>query len=122
MKEQNEIFSTECRCLWLLRIHPLDRPREGDRLADVLDAAHPGDHALGAHPKAGVGHGAILAQFQIPFEGFFGQIFVMDAFQQQVGVRDALRAAADLAVAFGGQQVHALADFGRPARVPCRRP
>jgi len=38
--------------LLTLRINPLDRPREWDRLADVLRAADPGDGALDTHAEA----------------------------------------------------------------------
>jgi len=46
-----------------LRIYPLDRPRERNRLADVFDAAHPGGDAFRAHAKPRVGDRAIFAQF-----------------------------------------------------------
>lgn len=62
-----------------LRIHPLDRPWEGDRLTDMLDAAQPGRDALHTHAEAGMWNGAILAEFQIPLEGFLGQILIVNA-------------------------------------------
>lgn len=37
---------------FFLRIHPLDRPWERDRLADVFDATQPGDDSFHAHAKA----------------------------------------------------------------------
>ena len=37
-KKTSEVSETSE--VFLLRIHPLDRPREGDRLADVFEAAH----------------------------------------------------------------------------------
>ncbi len=90
----------------MLGVNSLDRAREGDCLADVLNAAHPGGDAFCTHAKAGVGDGAILAKLQVPLERFLGQAFLLDASQQFIGVAHALRAAADLAVAFGSEQIH----------------
>ncbi len=78
----------------------------------MLDAADPGSDALGAHPESAVGDGAVFAEFQIPFEGLFRQSLIVDALEQQVVIADALRAAADFAVALGREQIHGLADLG----------
>ncbi len=63
-------------------------------------------------PKPEWGTEPYLRSSKIPLEGFFGQIFLADSCQQSFVAAHALRAAADFAVAFGGEQVHRLADFG----------
>jgi len=40
--------------------------REGDGVADVLDAGNEHDQALKAEAEAGVRHAAVLAQVQVP--------------------------------------------------------
>ena len=64
-------------------------------------------HALDAHAEAGVRHGAVAAQVEVPVEGFLGQLVLLDALEQQVVVGHALAAADDLAVALGGEDVDA---------------
>jgi len=48
---------------------PVDHAREGDGLADVVDAADPGDAAFDAHAEAAVRHRAVFAEIQEPIEG-----------------------------------------------------
>lgn len=46
----------------LLRLQPIQHPRERDRFADVLDAAHPCGAAFDAHSETGVRHTAVASQ------------------------------------------------------------
>ena len=61
-----------------LRINPIQRPREGNRLADVVEAADPGCDSLDAHAEAAVLDGAVLAQVEVPLEGFDRQAVRFD--------------------------------------------
>ena len=93
----------------------MQRPREGDGLPYVVEAADPGYGALDAHAETAVGDAAVAAQVEIPLEGFFGQVVVLDAGVEQLVAGDALRASDDFAVAFGGQDIDAegIAGVGR---------
>ena len=94
------------------RIHAVEHAREGDDLADVLGAANPGDGALQAHAEAGVGDAAVTAQVEIPLETFLGQFVFAQALHQQIVVVDALAAADDFPVAFGGEHVEGEREVG----------
>ena len=63
-------------------------------------------------PKPECGNAAVFAEIKIPLEGFFGQIVLVNALQEQVVRGHALRSADDFAVAFGGQHVHAESELG----------
>ena len=73
----------------------------------MVEAADPRDGALDAHAEAGVRDGAVAAQVEVPLEGVERQVVLFDALLQQVVGVDALRAADDLAVAFGREHVDA---------------
>src|SRR5215471_331238 len=45
-------------------------PGEGNGFPHVLQRADPGDRPLNAHAEPGVRHAAVLAQVQVPLEGF----------------------------------------------------
>src|SRR5215510_5960948 len=87
-----------------LRAHPTLRIDAGQStserncFADVFQAADPSDGALNSHSETGMRHTAVLAQIQIPFEGFFRKVVFLNALTQQVVIADALRSADDLAV------------------------
>lgn len=49
--------------------HAVDHAREGDSLANVLDARDPGDAAFDAHAESAVRNGAVLAEIEKPVEG-----------------------------------------------------
>src|SRR5690606_1476941 len=80
---------------------------EGDGLPHVVQSAHPGDGSLEAEAEARVGDAAPAAQVEVPLEGLARQVVGLEALQQGVEVALALAAADDLAVALGGQDVHA---------------
>ena len=63
-----------------------EHPRVRNRLAQVLEAADPGDHPLDAHAEAAVRHGAVAAQVEVPLERFLRQVVLLDARDQQVEV------------------------------------
>src|SRR5947199_10748402 len=50
------------------RPQALEQAREGNRLAHVVEAAQPGDAALDAPAHAGVRHGAVAAEGEVPAE------------------------------------------------------
>ena len=64
-----------------LRIHSFDRPWEGDRFANVLNAAQPGSDAFHPHAESRMWDRPELTEFEIPFEGVFGQLIPADACQ-----------------------------------------
>jgi hypothetical protein len=64
----------------------------------VVQFADPSDDALDPHAEPGVRDRAVLAQVEVPVEGFFGELVLLNAAEQQVQVRGALAAANDLAV------------------------
>ncbi len=94
-----------------LRPRAVQHARERDGLADMLQAAHPGDESLDAHAESGVRNGAIPAQIDIPVEVRCRQIVFLQALQQQVQIVDALAAADDFAVAFGRDEIDAQRHF-----------
>jgi len=60
-------------------MQPVQHARKGDGLADVFQPADPGHRALDAHPEAAVRCGAVLAQIDLPLEGFPRQVVLLDA-------------------------------------------
>src|ERR1035437_9049555 len=99
-----------------LRIQPVQRTREGNGLAHVLQSAYPGHGALDAHAESGVRNPAELAQVEIPLEGLFRQFVLMNALQQQIVGPNALRAADDFPVTLGREHIHAEGEL-RPLRI-----
>ena len=63
----------------------------------MLDAGDPAHEALEAEPVAGVRHGAVAAQVEVPVEELLRQVVLLDALDQHVEVVLALAAADDLA-------------------------
>ncbi len=82
-----------------------------DGFADMLEAAHPGNKALDAHAKSGVGHGAVAAQIQIPFEVRFRQPVLLQTLPQQFQVVDALPAPNHFAKTLGRDEIRAESNF-----------
>ena len=85
----------------------MQRAREGNGLAHMLQAAYPSHGALDAHAESGVGHAAELAQIEVPLERLFRQFVLVNALQQEVIRPDTLRAAVDLAITLRRQHIHA---------------
>src|SRR6266699_4292728 len=74
------------------RPRAVQHAREGDSLADVFQAAHPGDETLDAHAESGVGNRTEAAEIEIPIEGFGWKVVFLQAAQQQVQIVDPLAA------------------------------
>src|SRR4029079_8894042 len=87
------------------RVDPVEHAREGDRLAQVLDAADPGHDPLDAHAEARMGHAAVRAKIAIPAERLFGEVVLANALVELLSIREALAAPDDLAISLGGQDV-----------------
>src|ERR1700678_535714 len=90
-----------------LGIDSVEGSGEGDGFADVVQAADPGYDSLDAHAEAGVGDTAVLAQVEIPLEGVEREVVLFDAGLEEIVGVDALGAADDFAIAFGGEDVDA---------------
>ncbi len=73
----------------------MQHSRERNRFPYVLQTTDPRDRALDAHAEAAVWNAAVLAQVKIPLEGFFRQIVLVDALQQQFVRSHTLRSADD---------------------------
>jgi hypothetical protein len=73
----------------------------------MIEPADPGYGSFDSHAEAGVGDAAVLAQVEVPLEGGEWEVVVFDALLEEVVAVDALGAADDLAVAFGGENVDA---------------
>ena len=56
----------------------MDLTRVGDGLAEMRDAADPGHAALDSHAEAGVGHGAVASDLEVPAERLLGQSVLAD--------------------------------------------
>src|SRR6478672_9169605 len=95
-----------------LRVYLVEHTRIRYGLSQVRDTAYPGNQTLDAHAEARVGNGTVLAQLNVPLEGFPREVVLFDALLDERQVMDTLRAAADLAVAFRGYQVGGEYDFG----------
>src|SRR5208283_3990336 len=67
-----------------LGIQSVQRPREGNGLSNVLQAADPGHCALNAHAESRVRHTAVLAQVEIPLERLFRQAMLVNALKQKL--------------------------------------
>src|ERR1700722_8114885 len=90
----------------------MQHARKWNCFADVLEATDPGDGSFDAHAEAGVGDASVLAQIEIPLEGFFGKIVLVDALDQEFVGRHALRSADNFSVAFRSKDVDAKSEFG----------
>ena len=90
----------------------MQRPREGDGLPYVVEAADPGYGALDAHAETAVGDAAVAAEVQVPLEGCLGELVLFDAVVQELVAGDALGAADDFTIAFGGEDVDAEGQVG----------
>src|ERR1700691_490335 len=90
----------------------MQHSRERNGLAYMFQATDPGYGSLDAHAEAGVRDAAVLAEIKIPLEGFFGQIVLVDALQEQVVRGHALRSSDDFAITFGGKHVDAEREVG----------
>src|SRR5213596_3517784 len=95
------------RAVKVSRPEALEQAGEGDRLAHVVEAAQPGDAALDAHAEAGVRHGAVAAEIEVPAEGVERELVPSDLRLEHGGVVLALAAANDLAVALRREHVDA---------------
>src|SRR5262245_36858245 len=102
----------ERRPIFMSGIDPVEHPRIGDRLAQVLEPTDPADDALDAHAEAAVRDAAVAPEIEVPLEGFLRQLVLVDPLQQQLVVVEALAAADDLPVAFGCEHVDAERDLG----------
>ena len=85
---------------------------KGDRFADVVQAAQPGDSAFQAQAEAGVGDAAVAAQVDEPAEDLGGQAVGLDGLLEGGEVVLALAAADDLAIAFRRDHVDAQGQLG----------
>ena len=105
----------------LLRFYLSHQARERNRLADVVQAADPLHRALHSKTEAGVGHRAVTTEIEVPLEGLARQLVLVEALLEERQIVLALRAADDLAVAFGRDDVERERDarVGRD-RVSCR--
>src|SRR5678815_18914 len=93
------------------RFESIQHSRKGNGFANVLQAANPGHCPLNAHAEAGVGHGAVFPQIEIPLERFARKLMLVESLHEQVIARHALATADDLAVALGCENVHAKRDI-----------
>jgi MazG family protein len=71
LEELDKIYSL-LSTLYSLRFQSMHHPREGNDLADVLQATDPGDRALQSEAKAGVHEGAVPAEIEVPVVGIEG--------------------------------------------------
>src|SRR5215472_642724 len=97
----------EASSIYRLRVQTVQHSGEGDGFAHMFQAADPGDGALDSHSESRVGNATILAQIEIPLEGFLGQPVLVNALEEQIVRGHALRAADDLSVAFRRQHIDA---------------
>src|SRR5947209_19176484 len=82
----------------------------------MFERAYPGNGTFNAHAESAVRNAAELSQIQIPLESLFRQSVFVDTLAQSFIVAHALRAADDLAVTFGSEDVNAQREF-RPLRI-----
>src|SRR5262249_11824632 len=90
----------------ILGLQPEQHPGKQNLLAHVVDPTNPRDCQLDPHAEATVGHAPEFPEIEIPLEGFFGQIVLVDSLEQQRVRRHALRAPDDFAISFGREDVH----------------
>ena len=70
----------------------------GDHFADMLGAAGPGDGgSFEAEAEPGVGRAAVAAKIEIPLKGFFGELLLAEACEEEFVAGDAFAAAHDFA-------------------------
>src|SRR5690606_13485659 len=86
-------------------VHAREHARERDHLAQVVTADEPRQQALQPQPEPGVGHGAVPPEVEVPLERLAREAVLGDALLEERQVVDALRAADQLAVALGEDQV-----------------
>src|SRR5688572_448651 len=89
------------------RFESIEHSRKRNRLANVFQPADPADGALDAHTKSRMRHGPVLAQIEIPLEGFAWEFVFLKALNEQVVTRHALATADNFPVAFRCEDVHA---------------
>src|SRR5581483_1663259 len=89
------------------RVNPVQHARIRNRLAKVRHSTDPRHTPFNAHTEPGVRERAVLARVEIPLELVDRQPVLVDPFEQQIVIVNALRAADDLAVTFGCDHVHA---------------
>lgn len=68
--------------LALLRVHARQRPREGNRLPQMINPADPGHSALEAQPKARVRDRPVAPQIDVPLERLAWQPPLIEALEQ----------------------------------------
>src|ERR1700674_5589277 len=71
----------------------------------MLDAANPRHAAFDTHAETAMRRSAVLAQIDIPLEGFNGKLLLLNAPQQQLGIVNALAAADNFAVALRRENI-----------------
>src|ERR1035437_6990216 len=84
---------------------PMHHSRERNHFADVLKPADPRDRALEPESEARVRERPVPAEIQVPIVRGRWEALLVDSGPQLVVIVLALRAADDLAVAFGGEAV-----------------
>ena len=71
----------------------------------MLDATEPGQGPLDPHAEAAVGHGAVAAQVEVPFERFGRKLVLADPGDEGFQAVLALAASDDFPIALRGEQV-----------------
>src|SRR5216683_1016564 len=94
-----------------LRLQPVQHPRKRNRLAHMLDPAHPRRAALNSHTEACVRHAAIAPQIQVPFEGFPGQAVRGDLLLEEFDRSRALATADHFAIALRREHIYPQRNF-----------
>src|SRR5215472_6110984 len=93
-------------------IESIQHPWKRYGFAHVFKATDPGDSALDAHAESAVGDTAEFAQVQVPLECLFRQTMLMNALEQKLVRRHALRASDDFSVPFGSEHIDAQRELG----------
>src|SRR5262245_4616719 len=94
-------------------VDPVEHPREGDALADVLAPADPRDRPLEPQTEAGVRDRAVAPEIEVPGEGLLREVLLPDPRPQELEVVLPLAPADQLAGALGPDEV----DAEHPVRV-----
>src|SRR5207253_343181 len=95
----------------MLRPQAIKHPRKRNRLAHVLDAAHPRGATLDAHAESGVRYAAVATQVEIPFKSFLGQLVRRNLLLQEFKRGSALAAADDLAITLRREHIYTQRQF-----------
>src|ERR1035437_2647804 len=98
-------------CNDTLRVKAVQRARERNRLAHMVQAADPRYRTLNPHTETGMRYPAKFPQIEIPLERLLRQIVLVNPRQQLLVRSHALRAADDLAISLGREHVHAERDL-----------